>query len=221
MGIPTDEDERKLPKDCGNMPDLTSLTDQQVLMLTLNLFFRGAYRSSPQVKQLVINFVRLLDQALWAYKNARRELEAYTSPANQQGGITIGHYYRLISHCETCVNSLYRALKFIERLRRQGIQKSDTTPLIPDPTTLSSLKDTVRQKVRAVRDAIEHTDKDIARKEIPEGQPISLAATNDGVEITGKDRCVKGISYADLATWLQQLHGLAKNLAEYAESKPV
>ena len=102
---------------------------------------------------------------------------------------------------ETCVGSVHRALLFGMKIR-----KRQTLPGLP--RELSVFRQFVADRVSAVRDSIEHIDKDIIRGEVKEGYRCLTPKVHQ-IEIGSEVR----LSYTDLSGWIKELHQVATQLA--------
>ena len=72
----------------------------------------------------------------------------------------------------------------------------------------------VRKRVRAMRDAIEHTDKRLVTGKIGLGEPIMLKPKSDRIELSDVT-----ILYAELSEWLVELNELAGIVATWNQKQ--
>jgi hypothetical protein len=177
---------------------LDILDNKNYLNLLLGRVFTGHGLFTDPAGSLLFNLSRLIDKAIDEYEHMRTELEAY----EDSGGNSISRYAKAVSHLETCINALNRAMKYAEALRRDK-----QTPWIEKPALPT---DRQRQRLSMLRAAIEHTDERIIcanERHIQIGEPISLVILEDGCELGG---CT--IRFEELARWIQQVHDVTKRL---------
>ncbi|MFN2399320.1 MAG: hypothetical protein ABR543_11860 [Gemmatimonadaceae bacterium] len=190
------------------MEDLSDCASQVSLDRMMALVFsdRGP-RSYPE-GPLATSFLRLVDKAIIGHELARREFTAWNERRS------FAALLRGQGHLETCVSSMHRALTFAERLRSRGLVTEDSQPLIPRARDLPVFSDDARQRIRRLRDAIEHVDAQIIAGECPVGQPIALEPR--GAEMWLED---VRIGYGELAAWLRQLRALATTVTRWARTE--
>lgn len=96
-----------------------------------------------------------------------------------------------------------RTMRLAEELCRSKLTSID--PLqIPSPAD--------QQRLRDMRDAIEHNDDPILKGEAGVGLALALDVTDTDLSINRKGRIVT-VSQAEFGGWTRDLHVLAKNLA--------
>ncbi|WP_291517605.1 hypothetical protein [Acidovorax sp.] len=146
--------------------------------------------------------VRLIDKAVIEYGEAKSELVQFFPDGY------LFRYHRAQDHFENFVNSLHRAVTYLDRLRGLGYRGPDGSLLIPRPRDIEVLQDSSKQSIRVFRDLLEHLDKDIL-----EGR---LDASGDVGPSLGSDEARIGnatLKYADAARWCSQLHVIAEHLS--------
>lgn len=168
-------------------------------MMSLVFSDRGP-RSSPE-GPLATSLVRLVDMAIISHELARGAFVAWNEEMSPVA------FLRGQGHLEACVGSAHRALNFAEKLKSRGLVTADG-PLIP--RALPVLSGDARQRIRKLRDATEHVDKQIAKGEWPVGQPIALEPRGAAMSLEGVR-----IGYGELAAWLRQLRGLASAVTRW------
>jgi hypothetical protein len=159
------------------MPALDHLASINTLNLILDRMLVGLpakLQRSVEVTNLFVNFCRLTDKALRDYEAARADLLNY---ASRRG--TLVDYLRAIDHLENCVDAAHRAVLNADALRANRV---GTGP--------GRITDTQKDRVRAVRHAVEHSDERILRRSqsphrppFQPGQPFSLFPENTRVTI--------------------------------------
>ena len=180
-------------------PDLEHLHVPVIATYLLSLVFtnRGGH-DDPQVQSYVHAFIFSTDKALRSYNVGRTLLNQYAQSRNSTTLLLQG-----LADFETCVTTVKRCLVFADRMASH--------PENPEiERTLRRLLTSYQRTVTPVRDAIEHTDQDIARREAGPGSPIMLAVDQRGAVLEiGRNR----LTFIELAACLTQLHNLAMALA--------
>jgi len=159
----------------------------------------GAHaRPSGRARQIADGYVRLVEKALLEYEDSRSNLLAFLADG------TADHQHRAQDHFESCVQSLHRAIEYLERLRGFGYKRGDGVSLVPRPRDLEVIREPVRAKVRDMRDAVEHLDKDILGGRLPENAKVGIHLGWDKASLADLS-----LDYADVARWITQLHEYA------------
>ncbi len=163
----------------------------------------GVYKF-PDVRgmQITDGFVRLVDKAVIEYRESRSRLIKFLAQGMADDGCRASY------HFESCIQSLHKAINYIERLRHLGYSRGDNSPLIPKPRDMTVLQENVKSEIRKFRDAIEHLDNDIIDGRLPENQII-------GVHLGWKVATVGKfhLAYKNIVKWLEQLHEIAAILS--------
>ncbi|HEX9003361.1 MAG TPA: hypothetical protein VGB07_25865 [Blastocatellia bacterium] len=189
------------------MENLSDLDQKLILNRMLNFVFGRVGIQTRPAAQLANNFVRLVDRAILEHELAHAEFKLYV----ERRGLE--RFIRGQGHLETCIQSFHRSLNYVDALRGLGLRLADGTPLIPRAKDVEVLSTPVRNRIRDLRHAIEHTDERILKNRAPVGNPIALNPDDSSV-------CLEGISltYEELARWLRQLHSLAVRINSYSDS---
>jgi hypothetical protein len=181
----------------ANMPAIaleTSLPSKRQLGLLLGV--HGPH--TPRGKQIADGFVRLVEKTTLEYQLSRERLLAFL----ERG--FVDDYSRAQDHFETSIQSLHRAIAYLDRLRGLGFQQADGTAFVPRPRELEVLRDNIKKKVRNFRDFAEHIDRDIIAGRIPPGDTISIHLSWEKASLNGAE-----IAYTDFVRWVEQLHHFA------------
>ena len=190
-------DEHWKPKKC-NAPDISSLSDDFVSKYTLRVIFHSAVPNDAVLRGLTVGYVRLVDKCTDEYRRGRSYLDKFVrSESDLRASILL----RAAGHFETCINTMKRAINYLEALRRarSGPQISKNLAVFREAN-----------RIRVLRDAIEHTDQDIINGAIIPGAPHVLMVKENGLALGGEE-----VSYQDLVRWLEQLHDQARKLWEH------
>lgn len=189
------------PVSCS-MPDLSDIASPVMLDYTLNAILRGAGPTDPKALAYLNGFIRVTDKALLEYEAARAVLDLFCVSRNRAS-----LYLRAVAHLETCIHSLKRAQRFLQRLkgtlRRPGMPRENRKLVAKRWDAVTKL-----------RDAIEHMDEWIQKDKLAEGALIVLSVNKQGdaMEIAGQE-----LSFDSLAALLRDLHAIATVLADYRE----
>lgn len=153
----------------------------------------------PRAKQIADGYVRLVEKTIIDYQEARNKLFLFMA-----GGGEFDNYCRAQDFIESSVQSLHRAILYLDKLRRFGFCGADGSPFVPKPRELTVLRDKVKARVRKLRDACEHLDEDIIDGKISPNSDVAIHLGYKAVDLYGIT-----ISYVDLAKWMEQLHHFA------------
>lgn len=167
----------------------------------LNRVFAGGGPSEQKSYALLMNFVRIVDKLVADYERTRANLIDYVNAPNNMMAPLI----YATNNCESCITTMIRAIRLGRRIRRDP-----NGPKIAKK--ISVLSDAIWNKLNSMRIAIEHIDEQIVSDTWVPDQPVCLIINNDRLELASEE-----ITYAELATWVQQLNDLAGKLALYKE----
>ena len=136
------------------MPDLSSINNPVMTDVSLGIIIGKWSLRNDQVWLYSHNLIRIIDKAIFEYEEARKSyLEQLEILRN--GGLPLSALYRSIAHLETCIDSVRRALRFIDRL------KSHKGEPVISRTTRRIINSYAKISVD-IRDAVEHMDEMIA-----------------------------------------------------------
>ncbi len=158
---------------------------------------------SGRGRQIADGFVRLAEKSAIEYVEARAKLFKFLELGNADDE------YRAGDHFESCIQSLHRAINYLERLKSLGYKRGDGSPLVPKPQNMTVLHQSNANSIRDFRDAIEHLENDILKGLIPETQ-------RTGVHL-GWDKATIGshnLGYKEVAKWIEQINRVAAILSE-------
>jgi len=157
-------------------------------------------------KLIVDGLVRLVDKTINEYHATRVSLQTFF-PSGY-----LSDYHRAQDHFESCVQSLHRAITYLDRLRALGYARENGLPLVPRPRQLEALRDPVKTQVRKFRDYLEHLDEAIIQGryatvtgEVGPQLGCTSAAISDA-----------SLTFVDMARWIEQLFGIAAELSYVA-----
>ena len=159
----------------------------------------------PNVRGKLIadGFVRLVDKTVLEYQATRMSLVTFFPHGY------LSDYHRAQDHFESCIQSLHRAIAYLDRLRGLGYKREHGHPLVPRPREFEALRDPVKAQVRKLRGYLEHLDEDIIQGR------YAIAAGEVGPQL-GYDSAAlsdASLKFADMARWIEQLFGIAGELS--------
>jgi hypothetical protein len=182
------------------MPSLSHLATSSSLDAALNAWLPGLGRYAAPAGPLLAHLARLTDKAILEYESARASLDAFIK--GRRGG-RLTDLFRAYDHLETCIDAVARAANFAEALRTD-----------PGPPTIH-LKQlptvAARDRVRLVRNAIQHAEEDLLKGKTPQvtGRPSLLIARDKSLGVARKGMYIR---YGDLANWITRYHDLVRDL---------
>lgn len=185
-----------------SMPSLEHLEQSLRSKRDLGKLLGVHAQPSGRGRQIADGYVRLVEKAVLEYQESRTKLVAFLADG------TVDYQHRAQDHFESCVQSLHRAIEYLERLRRLGYKRGDGARFIPRPRELEVLRESVRVQVRGIRDAVEHLDRDILEGKLPEKTKVGIHLGWEKASLGSRE-----IRYADIARWITQLHEYAALLS--------
>ncbi len=191
-----------IPRICA-MPDLSELDNQLTRFLILPILV-GEPALSSRERLYRRNFVRLVDNAIWEYQEARSALIRQI----EEGGAKViptgaASFFRFVRHLENCIITTRRLLRLAERINSER-----GTLRLPGVARRSL--GAYSRNIPAIRDAIEHIDERIREDEVA-ARPVMLGISDEGDRVTIAGHQLR---FNDLATTLRKLHELARHLFE-------
>lgn len=181
------------------MPDLSDLAAGLLSAWFLHATFiesfppgRAAFLSS--------SFVRATEHTLRQYQDARNRLER----ASREEALM--EFLRGCNDLEfTCIG-LHKAIRLAEALMHSRETKVTAGQLPPS-------KD--RDRLRKVRNAIDHDDEPIMAGRAGSGESLSLEVGSHTMNIADRDRVNQVLAHNEFAGWIRVLHGVAIDLIEH------
>jgi hypothetical protein len=173
--------------------------------MALRRIFQSGGAKEHKTYTLQLNAVRLADLTLREYCSGR---EAVLEFHTKRRGLGITFILRASGHFETCILTLERFVKHIGALRGAKFVDSDLKDLLP--RELSFLKSSAETQIVSLRHTIIHLEERAIKGELPQDATVTLLATSSGLYLA--DHL---LPWDDLATWLQDMHKCASNLADY------
>ena len=186
-----------------NMPSLEHLELSLRSKRDLGKLLGVHAQPSGRARQMADGYVRLLEKTLLEYTEARHKLVAFLAEGSADD------QHRAQDHFESCVQSLHRAITYLDRLRSFGYKLPDGSPFVPRPRDLEVLREDVKAKVRNMRDAMEHLDSDILDGRLPETALVGVHLGWEMVTLSSHT-----LEYRDVTRWIEQLHEFAVLLSQ-------
>lgn len=195
-----------------NIPDISDLQPLSILLM-YKRFFQDHGSLDRITFALTANFVRLVDLAIHDYQNARQLLSQTIqkntkSPEGSYESMfpeySPGSYLLAAGHFESCVSNIKRCIRYFRVLDRN--QNSNINPERKKYSVFSTKQ---KKQITAMRDAIQHSEKDLLDGRIQEDKAYILIPQQTAVELGEHS-----IEYTKLAYWLRELHEIANNLLQ-------
>jgi len=168
-------------------------------------FFQGGGPKDRLVYGLVINFIRLVDQAAGAYDRAHESLMKY---ANKHDALAWGQVINASTQLELCTGSVHRALIFADSICRH--QDTPTGLRACFPKKYISFCKASRQKLRDLRHRIQHLEKDLRNGVIKDGEALMIYPDTDAAKLGNIE-----LSYRELARCILKLHEVASQVSSF------
>lgn len=183
--------------------------------------FRGSPSELYEVNALAYTYLRLVEAAAAEYQLAATALREFWANHNSLG---LPMMNRSISHFETCISDVHRAIETYRRLRNHRARDALSVYLADHKPAFVS--DNIANRYREVRDAIHHLPEKIVKGEVTEGQFVALKpdgpevahSTETGQTIKTFDRLVIGaheLTFDELAYALAELAATAERIANF------
>jgi len=196
----------------------------------LKTLFVGTVSQNYQVNALASTYVRLVEAALIEYGLGSSKLREFW---DTHDSFNLGAMHRCISHFESCLSDMQRAINCYRRLRRNRNQ--DPLSVALNTEKAGFVTDAVADQVRNMRNEIHHLDENLIEGRLQQGQWIALRL--DGPERphpTEAQQTIKSIDrlaiagrellFSDLSTWLTEMAHVADKIANFdakASGQPV
>ncbi len=193
----------------------------------LNILFLGNRPDAFKIHAIVTTYVRLVELAYVHYKHARQQVEAFW---NHHGSLMIGSHNLGATYFEDCINSMHRAVLCMRRIRSFPEVPADLKAIFPDRPTFTT--DAVADRIRGIRDAIQHMDERVLKGIIPESTPFMLTASGPEAPFPDSsqpnqtlkviDRLIIGdreVLFSELIAWLHEMGECAERISKYERPK--
>ncbi|WP_186183710.1 hypothetical protein [Burkholderia gladioli] len=140
----------------------------------------GHFSDSQKVVTLTSTFVRCVFSAREDYLAAAQHLcTAFRSTR----AMHLSELYRSIARFETCISGMYLAERAFVRLRRCAELSSESAAVI-NHTKPSFIAPAVRDRLKAMRDTMQHIEELLAKGKLTEDLPYMVQPTGDERPLT-------------------------------------
>jgi hypothetical protein len=178
------------------MPDLSGLANNLLGDWVLSSTFIASFPPGPAAF-LVSTFVRLVEDALRSYEEARSRLETASREEH------LVEFVRGCSDMEDTFWVLHRATRVAVALVRSPETKLDYSQVPAEAD---------REKLRKMRNAIDHDEEPIVGGCAGKGDSLALEVRSNEMSITDRDGVVQTVTHDQFAGWIRTLHALAAEL---------
>jgi hypothetical protein len=131
MSAKSDDNQAGVNRIENAMPSLQLLEGSLRSKRDLGKLFGVHVQPGDRGREIADGYVRLVEKALLEYQESRATLIAFLADG------TAEHQHRAQDHFESCIQSLHRAILYLERLRRLGYRRADGASFIPRPRARS------------------------------------------------------------------------------------
>jgi hypothetical protein len=187
----------------------------------LNVTFMGNRPENNQVNAITTTYVRLVEGALTEYRQARLLVFSFW---NEHRSLALGPATLSATYFEACLSDMHRATRFMICLRGHPDTPAGMRALIPKKPRFA--EDRVADRIRNMRDAIQHLDEDLLEGRVSESMPFALIATGPETLIENEpgqtlktiDRLAIGnleIRFSELYKWLVEMGTYAEELSKF------
>lgn len=190
-----------------SIPNVEHLRSQTPV-IALRRFVGQSLTNSDLAYALVLNSVRLADQAVREFDLART---AVLAPTLSVAAIDVTSTLRATGHLEASLSSLERFLKHVKAIRSTTELPRRLKDTLPRSTVL--LTSDVERRLTRFRHAIAHTEGELLKGSIQTHSSPFLLTGPTGISLGDHS-----ISWVELVAWLSEAHSLSSSLARYTEA---
>jgi len=193
----------------------------------ISVGFLGNRLDAYKIHAIITTYVRLVEGAYVHYKNARQHVQAFW---NTHDSIAIGSSNLSATYFEDCINSMHRAVLCMKRIRSYPEVPAGLKNLFPKKPQFTT--DAVANRIRGIRDAIQHMDELVLKETIPENTPFMLIANGPETPVLDSDQLNQTLKvidrltigsdevlFAELVTWLHEMGECAEVISKYKRPK--
>lgn len=191
----------------------------------LRSFFLPPPSSRYEINVLANTYVRLVDAALVEYEDGCHCLRQFWS---SDGAVDLGAMHRSVSHFESCISSMNRAINCFRRLR--GDRQGDPIALALKAGRVAFAADAIADRVRGMRNEIHHLENSVLSGLLKPGQSSALRA--EGLEVahpTETNQTIKTIdhlvigshqiTFRELVEWLTEMSEVVVRIVEVSPAQ--
>jgi len=184
--------------------------------------FIGPVSSSFQINALSTTYIRLVEAALVEYRLGQSKLKEFWGTHTS---LNIRAIDRAISHFESCLSDMHRAINCFTRLRRHK-ELPEGLRLALNEEKPRFVADQISDQLRAIRNEIHHLEDLVMDGRLQEGQAFALMPdgpetphpTEPNQTVKTIDRLViaqRELQFSHLATWLTEMGRFAEKIVAY------
>jgi len=175
-----------------------------------------------QINSLATTYVRLIEAALVEYRLGLSKLKEFWEIHTS---LNLSAVHQSVSHFESCLSDMHRAINCFTRLRRHKDLPEDLRSVLNEekPRFIASH---IADQLRDIRNDIHHLEELVMNGPLQEGQFITLVAdgpetphpTEPNQTIKVIDRLViaqRELKFSSLAAWLTEMGHFAEKIAIY------
>ncbi|MFZ2148278.1 MAG: hypothetical protein WAV28_13760 [Sedimentisphaerales bacterium] len=188
----------------------------------LKALFIGPISLQFQINALATTYIRLVEAALAEYRLGQSKLKEFW---DTHDSLNLAAMYRAVSHFESCLSDMHRAINCFTRLRRHR-DLPEGLRLALNEQKPRFIADQISDQLRLIRNDIHHLEELVMDGRLQEGQAIALKPdgpetphpTEPNQTIKTIDRLViaqREVKFSDLATWLTEMGRFAEKIASY------
>lgn len=188
----------------------------------IRTIFVGSVSTDRRVNALTSTYVRLVEASLIEYRLGKERTKQFW---DTHDSFNLSAMHKGIAHFEACISDMHRAITCFRHLRNDSdIPESLKTKLQAERPAF--VADKVAGRLRTMRNAVHHLEKELLEGRMPEGASYTLrpdgpetpVAGEPGQSIKSIDRLTIGtleITFVELAEWLKELAHFAEQLSRY------
>jgi hypothetical protein len=192
----------------------------------MSVIFMGNRPDTYHTHAITATYVRSVEAAFFEYRQGR-SLVYKTWVDRHPSTIPIGTQNLACSSFEQCLTSMHRCVRCMLRIRGGREVPQALKDLIP--TRPRFVEDRIADRIRGVRDAIQHLEEVVLDGTIPENTPFMLGAVGPERPIPEEprqtlktiDRLQIGnfeITFLELCTWLKEMGQCAEQISKFERS---
>lgn len=205
------------------IPELTLYPNGFPLYWGSSIFLTGNRARDYQVTAILSTYIRLVEAAFIQYKEARRLILKVWS---NHSAIEIGAANHSATNFENCITSMHRSVLCMQKIRGIRAVPDDIKALFPKRPVFAI--DTVANRLRDIRNTIQHLDDQVLNGTIPSGAPFTFLATGPespvlesdqpGQTLKVIDRLAIGsneLLFSDIFNWLKEMGDCAEKISQH------
>lgn len=192
----------------------------------MNVIFTGNRPDTYQIYAITTTYVRLVEAAFAEYRQGRSLVHA-TWNRRDPSTIPIGAHNLACASFKSCLTNMHRAVRCMLKIRGRPDVPQALKDLLPVRPRFVEAR--VADRIRDVRDAIQHLEGQVLDGTIPEKTPFMLGAVGPETSIPEEpgqtlktiDRLQIGkfeITFLELCTWLKEMGQCAEQISNFERS---